>query len=212
MVMKGQFLERPTLIPVPGGLVLEGVSHRGDRRPGVLVLPPPPFEGSGMDHIVGAEVAYAVSRAGHQCLRFNYRGVGGSQGTRSSALEALLEDALAAWELARDNAEGDLPALVSVGGSDEVAAALCRKVAVVGWALVHPSRLGAKDLVARVPLAVILPELEPLEVRQGWADRLEEGALTVVRGADRSYQRNLPQVGKAIVSLLQRVGSSTGSP
>ena len=40
MVMKGQFLERPTLIPLANGLVLEGVSHRGERQPGVLVLPP----------------------------------------------------------------------------------------------------------------------------------------------------------------------------
>ena len=83
MVMKGQYLERPTLIPLANGLVLEGVSHRGEKRPGLLVLPPPPLEGSGMDHVVGAELAYAVSHAGFPTLRFNYRGVGGSQGEPS---------------------------------------------------------------------------------------------------------------------------------
>jgi alpha/beta superfamily hydrolase len=211
MVMKGQFLERPTLIPVGSELVLEGVSHRGARRPGVLVLPPPPVEGSGMDHVVGAEIAFAVARAGHPCLRFNYRGVGGSQGQPSSALADLVDDALAAWELARDNTGGEPPLVVAVGGSDDVALALTRHRPVAGLAFIHPS-VGPSSLEATVPIAVVLPELDSRTARQRWSAHLEEGALTVVLGADRSYHRNLPQVGKAVAGLLQRVALSTGNP
>src|SRR5689334_18160191 len=101
MVSKGQFLERATIIPV-GDEVMEAVSHRGSERPIVLVLPPPPDEGGGMDHIVGAEVAWAVSQAGHPCLRFNYRGVGASQGKPGRGA-ALVDEALAALEAAAEN-------------------------------------------------------------------------------------------------------------
>ena len=212
MVMKGQFLERPTLIQLRQGLVLEGVAHRGVRRPGVLVLPPTPAEGSGMDHVVGAEVAFAVARAGHPCLRFNYRGVGASQGRPSPAPEALLEDALAAWELARDNADGEVPLAVSLGASDRVALALWARVGLAGLALLHPT-CAPEDVAptSTAPLAVVLPELDGPARRAAWAHRLDEGALTVVRGADRSYHCNLPEVGRAVVALLQQVGASTGA-
>ena len=209
MVMKGQFLERPTLIPLANGLVLEGVSHRGDRAPGVLVLPPLPADGSGMDHVVGAELAYAVSHAGHQCLRFNFRGVGASQGRPSSDDAELLEDAIAAWELARDNAEGQPPLVVTIGTSDRIARKLVETVSVAGWALIHPS---LKPFSPAIPHLVVLPELEGSGPRREWAGTVDEGALTIVLGADRSYQRNLPQVGKAVVALLRQVGASTGNP
>lgn len=208
MVMKGQFLERPTLIPLANGLVLEGVAHRGTQRPGVLVLPPTPAEGSGMDHVVGAEIAFAVSQAGHQCLRYNFRGVGGSQGRPSDADVELLEDALAAWELARDNA-GEPPVIVSVGGADRIALRLVTEVPVAGWALIHP-RL--PPFLPGVPHAVVLPELDGAALRQAWSALLEEGTLSVVLGADRSYHRNLPQVGKAVVALTRRVGAARGNP
>jgi len=62
MVSRGQYLERPALVPV-GQLVLEGLWHRGSKTPPVLVLPPPPEAGS-MDHVVCAELAWAAARAG----------------------------------------------------------------------------------------------------------------------------------------------------
>ncbi len=209
MVMKGQFLERPTLIPLLNGLVLEGVSHRGERQPGVLVLPPLPADGSGMDHVVGAELAYAVSHAGHQCLRFNFRGIGASQGRPSSDDVELLEDAVAAWELARDNAEGHAPLIVSIGTSDRIAKKLLAAVSVAGWAMIHPS---LRPFSPTVPHLVVLPELEGSGPRREWAGKVDDGALTIVLGSDRSYQRNLPQVGKAVVALLRQVGASTGNP
>ncbi|MEW5737802.1 MAG: alpha/beta hydrolase [Myxococcota bacterium] len=210
MVLKGQFLERPTLIPVAGGLVLEGLSHRGERGPGVLVLPPPPVEGSGMDHVVGAELAFAASRAGHPTLRFNYRGVGGSQGQPSRQVEALLDDALAAHQLAVENS-GNRPVLVAaIGASDAVAFKLASLVTLAGVALVNPSVVRPEDLSAfpALPFGVVLAEEDPSQDRGRWATALEarDGLLTVVPGATRTYQRNLPLVGKAVVSLLARLG------
>jgi len=219
MVLKGQFLERPTLIPLESGLVLEGVSHRGHKRPGLLVLPPPPLEGGGMDHVVGAELAYAVSRLGHPTLRFNYRGVGGSQGQPSKRPDDWLDDALAAFQLALDNTEQAPPVLATIGASDAVALKLIASKAIkapggddvgrviAGLVLINPSFVRAADFDAHAkldwPLAVVLAEHDPQD-RGQWASTLERfgGAFTLVPGATRTYQRNLPLVGQAVASLM----------
>lgn len=212
MVLKGQYLERPTLIPLENGLVLEGVSHRGEKRPGLLVLPPPPIEGSGMDHVVGAELAWAVSHQGHPTLRFNYRGVGGSQGSPSRSPLDWVEDATAALQLAADNTEGKAPVIAAIGASDAVALRLADLKSIAGLILINPSTARPSDFEARQnlawPLAVIVAEHDEGQDRGRWAAVLErhDGALTVVPGATRSYQRNLPLVGKAAASLVSRAG------
>jgi alpha/beta superfamily hydrolase len=213
MVLKGQFLERPTLIPVTDELVLEGVSHRGDARPGLLVLPPPPLEGSGMDHVVGAELAFAVSHAGHPTVRFNYRGVGGSQGQPSRSPNDWLADARAALQLAMDNTEGSLVVVATIGASDAVALRLAELHPLAGLILINPSLAQPSDFEVRAslpwPLAVVLAELDERQDRARWAAALarHEAPLTVVPGATRTYQRNLPMVGKAAASLVGLAGA-----
>jgi alpha/beta superfamily hydrolase len=208
MVVKGQFLERPTLIPLANGLVLEGVSHRGEKKPGLLVLPPPPLEGGGMDHVVGAELAYAISRAGHPTLRFNYRGVGGSQGKPSQSPMDWLEDALAAHELARENSAGAPPVIATIGASDAVALKLIELQPVAGLALINPSLARPDDFEGREklawPLGVVVGEHDTTQERGRWASVLDrlEGRFTLIPGANRTFQRNLPMVGQAVASLL----------
>ena len=105
-----------------------------------------------MDHIVGAELAFASARAGHPCLRFNYRGVGASQGTRGG-LDACVADALAALEVAVENADGGPVVVASIHGSDAVALELWRleqsrpqasDVQTVLWTL--PAHAASDDL------------------------------------------------------------------
>lgn len=213
MVLKGQFLERPTLIPLASGLVLEGVSHRGDARPGLLVLPPPPIEGSGMDHVVGAELAFAVSRQGHPTLRFNYRGVGGSQGAPSRSPQDLLDDALAALELAEANTGGAPVVVASIGASDAVLLKLAELRSLAGVVLINPSLARPSDFEARQALSwalgVVVAELDERQDRGRWSAVLGrlDAVLTVVPGATRTYQRNLPLVGKAVASLVGGLGA-----
>lgn len=206
MVMKGQFLERPTLIPLPSGLVLEGVSHRGEKRPGLLVLPPPPIEGSGMDHVVGAELAFAISHAGHPTLRFNYRGVGGSQGEVSKKPSDWLEDAREALRLAEDNTGGRPAVIATIGASDAVALQLAKETELAGLVLINPSLARPSDLspLTKWPVAVVVAWEDDTQDRGAWAAALERlgGEFTVIPGASRSYQRNLPMVGKAVASLV----------
>lgn len=210
MVMKGQFLERPTLIPLAGGLVLEGVSHRGVKQPGLLVLPPPPIEGSGMDHVVGAELAYAISHLGHATLRFNYRGVGGSQGEPSKSPLDWLEDARAALELAMDNTNGAPAVIAAIGASDAVALKLAELTPLAGLAIINPSFSQPGDFEKQPawPFCVVMAELDAAQDRVRWAAVLErhDAKMTVVPGATRSFQRNLPMVGKAVAALMTLIG------
>jgi uncharacterized protein len=212
MVLRGQFLERPTLIPVTPDLVLEGVSHRGKLPPIVLVLPPPPQQGSGMDHVVGAEVAYAVTNAGHPCLRFNYRGVGGSQGERSFAPTDMLEDAQAALLVAAENAAGFGVLVVSLGASDAIAFRLASDARVVAICCITPSLVRAPDLAALRPLPVtlVVPAFEDVDKESlGTALEARGGKLVIVPGATSAYQRNLPLVGKEVVALAKQTPELT---
>ena len=197
---RGQYLERPALVPV-GPLVLEGLWHRGTRTPPVLVLPPPPEAGS-MDHVVCAELAWASARAGRPVLRFNFRGVGASQGIRGDALTRL-DDAAGALRLLRENTGAVDVAVAAVGGSAETALALAREhPGIVAVALVSPP---AAVLATRVdfPLLCILGEDEPGRAALVAAAGEAGGRVEVVAGADARFQRNLPAVGRVALRWLQ---------
>lgn len=205
MVFKGQFLERPTLIPV-GELVLEGLWHRGTGRPPVLVLPPLPHEGGSMDHVVLAENAWAIAQAGFPTLRFNYRGVGASQGTHG---EGTLEDAEAAMRLLLENTGARAFAIVALGGAAALALELQRAHPMVGGlALLGPMGVDADTLSRlRVPLLVVVGEHDLRQPRAVLAAAVvgNGGTLEVVEKADAQFSRNLPQVGKATVGWLRGI-------
>lgn len=207
MVTRGQFLERPTLIPV-GRDVLEGLSHRGVRAPALLILPPAPERGGDMQHVVAAELAWAATRAGHATLRFNFRGVGASQGARGSADERLA-DATAALQLLADNSRASTCVVVSLPGSEDTALSLAAAhPSVRALALICPSSLETVAIRrASRPVRVIVGALDPWQPdeRTREALTLVGGELDVVEHADQRFLRNLPQVGRGVVALMAEV-------
>lgn len=207
MVLPGQFLERSTLIPV-AGVVMEGLSHRGEKRPSVLILAPTPEEGGGMDHVVAAEVAWACAQAGHPTLRFNYRGVGGSQGERDSN---LLDDAEAALTVLAENAASSSPVVVTIGASALLSLGLVKKhPGIRGLAMVNPAGVAPADLLkCGRPAVGIVAEEDPKIARASLAAALTEagGTLEVIPGTGPTYTRNLPEVGKIVVRFLQELSS-----
>ena len=63
-------------------LVLEGVVASGETPcPGVVVCHPHPLYGGDMDSAVVTTICRELETRGIASLRFNFRGVGGSQGT-----------------------------------------------------------------------------------------------------------------------------------
>ncbi len=214
MVAHGQYLERPTLIPV-GKQVLEGLWHRGRLQPPFLLLPPCPDEGGGMDHVVIAEVAWAVTRAGHPTLRFNHRGVGASQGSRGDA-DHWLEDSAAALRVLMDNAPGAGPAVAALGAAARTALRLLElHPSVQGLCLIAPTGIELDQLVrVNVPLVVLTPGDDHRLPRLALSAALSGvGAqLEVLEEVDSQFRRHLPEVGKAVVRWLRLQAADPANP
>ena len=206
---RGQYLERPALVPV-GDLVLEGLWHRGSKVPPVLVLPPPPEAGS-MDHVVCAELAWAAARAGRPVLRFNFRGVGASQGARGDGTSRV-EDAAGALRLLRDNTGVVDAAVAAVGASAETAVRLVSEhPGVVALTLVSPPPATLATGVVRAPFLCIVGEHEAGRAGLLAAASEAGGRVEVVSGADARFQRNLPEVGRLALRWLEGAGKQPES-
>jgi predicted alpha/beta-hydrolase family hydrolase len=75
MVLAGQFLERSVVVGD-----FDALYHRGTRDPPCAIAAPHPALGGSMLSPVVAELAWALTRAGHPTMRFDYRGVGAPGG------------------------------------------------------------------------------------------------------------------------------------
>jgi alpha/beta superfamily hydrolase len=208
VVSRGQYLERPALVPV-GPLVLEGLWHRGTKAPPVLVLPPPPEAGS-MDHVVCAELAWAAARARRPVLRFNFRGVGASQGSRGDT-GSRVEDAAGALRLLRENTGAVDIAVAAVAGSAETALTLAREHPGIAALVLVSAPAGVLGGPVGCPLLCILGEDEP--GRAGLIASAAEGGgrVEVVAGADARFRRNLPEVGRLALRWLEGAGKHAES-
>jgi uncharacterized protein len=211
MVQHGQFLERSVVVK-SGDLSLDGLYHRGRRAPPCAIASPHPAVGGSMTVPAVAELAWALTRAGFPTLRFDYRGVGASQGrSRHSAGAARVEDV--SDELA------DLRAAVEQLVQTTRAAGAC----VVGYSFGAAVALAAAqdDAVERVVLVAPPTELSDfsalLQVRKptlvvcahhdALCDRsrlqLPEGAqLAVIAHADHAFLRGLPELGRTVTAWV----------
>ncbi len=130
-----------------GSLTLEGVWHLPEETgplPAVIVCHPHPLYGGDMDNGIVVGVCRQLARRGINALRFNFRGVGRSQGSYGEALGEQ-EDLLAAVAYAR-----------SVDFVDKARIGVCGYSFGAGVILAAAPRL--KDVQA---LAVISPPLSP---------------------------------------------------
>jgi alpha/beta superfamily hydrolase len=198
VVLAGQYLERPALVDA-GGLVLEALYHRGQRRPALLVCPPT-GPGGGMDAAPVAELAWAAARAGHPSLRFQHRGVGASQGEADPGHAG--DDAEAALRHLAETA-GPRVALAGLGSGCVTALALARAhPEVERVALVAPDALVSALPAARI--LVVLPEERAGEAEALAAPFGPRGKVEIVAGADALFRSGLPQVGRAVVAWISR--------
>ena len=204
MVQKGQFLERPTLIPVEKR-VLEGLWHRGERTPPLLIVPPPPEQGGSMDHVVAAEIAWAVSQTGRATLRFNFAGVGASQGGRGGGA-AQRADLRGAITVLRENTGASAVCAAAIGASARLLIEeAARDDALCGLCWISPNGVSVKDILAlERPLLVLMGSDAQEDVPRGWHQALAQvGArVEVVERADATFNRNLPHVGRTLARWL----------
>ena len=99
--------EQAVTVAAEGDLVLEGVWQSGADR-GAVVAPPHPAYGGSLENPVVNEIAYGLYQSGVASLRFNWRGVGASQGSVSGDLAAADADYAAALEHVARSVNGPL--------------------------------------------------------------------------------------------------------
>ena len=66
---------------ISGGFEIEGSLFEGDKEKGAIVTHPHPLYGGNMQNNVVSAVSSAYQKSGFTTLRFNFRGVGRSQGS-----------------------------------------------------------------------------------------------------------------------------------
>ncbi len=210
--------ELPVTFPC-GSLRLEGrLSMPSGDGPvaGVVVCHPHPRMGGSMDNNVADALCLTLAVASIATLRFNFRGVGASEGEYGDGVEER-QDAVAALEFLASQPRMDRDRLglagYSFGASVAIPVALDNPL-VKAVALVSPPLRGeSPDLLRRnsKPKLIIAGDEDdffPIEVAQGLVAELPEPKeLFVVSGADHFwYGREWEMADKAVDFFRQYLG------
>lgn len=182
---------------------------------GVAVCHPHPLYGGSMDNNVVCELCFSLSNSGIATLRFNFRGVGWSQGTHENGV-CEQEDAAAAlaWLGSQKEIDGNCLGLAgySFGASVAIPVAL-NNPAVKALALVSPPlrpRFVGADLMRRYekPKLIIVGGQDnfiPAEAIQSLLSELPEPKEhLMVLDADHFWSGHEEEVGKKAADFFSR--------
>jgi uncharacterized protein len=206
MVRKGEYLERAVVIPGSGG-TLEGLYHRGEKAPPMLIVP----DEHSMESPIIAELAWAVTRRGHPTLRFNYRGIGASSGSFGDETSAL-QDARDAAEHLRATTSQSMIAVLGIGFGATIASSL-----VLADENVELLIAIAPDVDA-LPVALCSTSKEVVLVAahgedpavktelSRYAKRFSHGRLALIPGADPTFIRGLVELGRVVADAVAPPG------
>jgi uncharacterized protein len=194
------------------GLSLEGELVVPDApRAGVVLTHPHPLHGGSMRSLVTSELFRTLPTLGLAVLRFNFRGVEGSEGQHGGGVDERL-DAVAAIDRLAGTA-GRLP-LVLAGwsfGGDVALTVLDDRLA--GWFLVAPTlRILALDAYVAGddprPKLLAVPEHDAFrppdsarEVTAGWTNTTVE----VIAGADHFLVGRTAKAVELLASFVDRL-------
>lgn len=166
-----------------------------------------------MEGTIVAELAWAVTRAGHPTLRFNHRGIGASGGTFDEAT-CVDTAAVAAAHLGAccDPEQPEVPiGAIGIGlGAAHVASLFTeRELPLTHLFLISPESIPAGLESFDGELVIVFGQKDPTDRTPfaALADTVRDGRLTVVPGADASFVRGLVQVGRAVSETLSPPGT-----
>ncbi len=180
---------------VSGDLTLEGAVHlpSSSPSPAVAVCHPHPLYGGDMNNSVVVAICAAVAERGIAALRFNFRGVGGSEGSFGDGVGER-EDATAALAHLRQLPEVDSDRVGIVGYSFGAAVALLaadeRLQAVVAVSTPTIAR-GLSEIDVRCPALLVAGAVDQIAPASRLASLRPvvgpKAELVVVPGADHFW-------------------------
>jgi alpha/beta superfamily hydrolase len=195
------------LIPGPAGLIEVALDGPPGQAVGcALLCHPHPLGGGTMDNKVVHTLVRAFLQMGVRTIRFNFRGVGRSEGQFDEG-RGEVDDALAVWRACREPNEAWWLAGFSFGAF--IAASLAQRLPAGEQArrlaLVGPST--ARQLPPAVPADTIvihgeLDEIVPLQATLDWA-RPHQLPVTVFPGVGHFFHGQLALLRTVLVRQLQ---------
>ena len=201
---------RRALVPGPAGeleVAIDDPAHAAAPRGVVVICHPHPQHGGTMDNKVAQTLARAFMQLGYRAVRFNFRGVGASQGVWDRG-EGEVDDALAVVGALR---EPGLP-LAMAGFSfgayvvSQAAARLPEDRRAERLVLVGPAAVNFK--VAAVPSDTLVihgeaDEVVPLSAALDWA-RPQTLPVVVVPGVGHFFHGQLSLLKSLVVGAWHR--------
>ena len=208
MVLAGQYLERSVVVGD-----LDALYHRGKREPPCAIASPHPAVGGSMIAPVIAELAWALTRAGHPTMRFDYRGIGASRGESRHEAGSMrigdVSDEVEDLYKITDQllATTHMPAACAVGYSfgAKVVLEAAQDPRFSHVVLVAPPNRLAD--FGRLP-ALQKPLLVVCAHHDAYCDRAslrlpEQARIEVIPHADHFFGRGLTEMGKAVAGWLR---------
>jgi len=205
------------------GLRLEGLmGHHGalSAKGGVICCHPHPQYGGDMDNGVVAAVAEAAFQEGFCTLRFNFRGVGGSEGSYGQGIGEQ-EDVRGAIHYLDSTGKGSNSPLILVGYSFGAWVGLpvaCRDERIRAFvAIAPPVEMYDFSFVKgyrkqKLILAGSNDPYCPANRLKDWFEQLEEPkSLAILEGADHFLFDSLPFLIEPVKEFFRNVSCSTVS-
>jgi len=198
-----------------GGIRLEGRLEEAAGPRAALIAHPHPLYGGDMDNPVVVALARAFREAGYSVLRFNFRGVGRSEGAHGGGGPER-DDLAAAREWLRGRGAVEIlgagysfGAWVLAGAPEGFSGLLLVSPPVALLDFGAPAPLPALRLVVTGERDPIAParRIEPL--RRIWNP---EAALEVIPGTDHFYTGALEALAAAAARALRAPGGGKGPP
>jgi hypothetical protein len=177
-----------------------------------LVAHPNPVEGGTMDNKVVHTLARAFHSLAYAAVRFNYRGVGRSEGAFDRG-HGETDDAFAALAHARERLGGLRVALAGFSFGAFVAARLARRVSAERLVLVGPAV--GRFAVDPVPAETLVvhgeeDDVVPLADVLAWA-RPQQLPVVVFPGCGHFFHGRLPQLARTVTGSWHRHPTPPGA-
>jgi alpha/beta superfamily hydrolase len=210
-----QHLQQTTSTPITfssEGLTLEGVLHQPASAPfpAAAVCHPHPLYGGDMNNNVVVAVCQALAEAGIASLRFNYRGVGRSEGKYGEGVGER-RDAAAALAYLRQLAQVDQGKVGIIGysfGATMALTAADEHVAAVAAISLPAFSQGVVDLTIRCPTLLISGEQDEIAPAASLATVSRmiglQCQVTVVPGADHFWWGHEKEVAELVARFFRQ--------